>query len=892
MEYRVLGPLEVRDGERSLPLAGAKQRALLALLLVNAGRVVSRDRLIDELWGEQPPETAVTSLQGYVSRLRKLLPAETLLTRPPGYLLEIEPDDLDLRRFELLLAEGREALAQHDAEPAAQLLHEALALWRGPALAEFAFEPFAQAEIGRLEDLRLAAVEERIEADLALGRHAELIGELEALIAENPHRERLRGQLMLALYRSSRQAEALDAYKDARHALVDELGIEPGEKLQELEKLILTHDDSLEVPRDGRTLPRTNLPGQPGPLIGRSRELAEIVSFLRGGKRLVTLTGAGGSGKTRLAIHAAAEVAEEFADGVWFVSLAATNDPTLLESSIAQVMGAPDNLDAYLRARDLLLVLDNLEHLLPDVATTISGLPARILATSRERLAVSAEQEYEVLPLALDDGVALFVARARQLMRSFEPSESVTAIVRRLDGLPLAVELAAARVKVLTPEQIETRLGHSLDLLTSSARDVPARQRTLRTTIDWSYELLDADERLLFTRLAIFAGGFELAAAQRIVGADVDTLHSLVDKSLLRHTPEGRFFMLATIREFALERADQPSEEEALRRHAEYFIELSRDATATGGTAMAKASRDVDNLRSAVKWAQARRDTDLVAQAALVANGVGLPWPETAKWIDAALEDRLLDKETRLDLLRVGATGRYVLGDFEGAVSYAEEAYELAGVLGHEDLQAHALHRIAAALSGMGMMDSARDRLEQGLEIAERAQDVRGITRTLHSMGELERHRGDLVQAERLLTRAIAVAREGGDTTSVVAHALCGLGDTAFAGGDYTRAVTRFCEALVEAERIGHRRSTVYALSGLAASAAATGLVDRAGMLSGAALVQQELLGIQLLDYERATYDEALKRVAGPAFTAAVERGRSLGHTEVVAFALSGVDRE
>src|SRR5512132_1177027 len=239
MEYRVLGPLEVRDGERSLPLAGAKQRALLALLLVNAGRVVSRDRLIDELWGEQPPETAVTSLQGYVSRLRKLLPAETLLTRPPGYLLEIEPDDLDLRRFELLLAEGREALAQHDAEPAAQLLHEALALWRGPALAEFAYEPFAQAEIGRLEDLRLAAVEERIEADLALGRHADLIGELEALVAENPHRERLRGQLILALYRSGRQAEALEAYQQARRALDDELGIEPTQERRELQQAML-----------------------------------------------------------------------------------------------------------------------------------------------------------------------------------------------------------------------------------------------------------------------------------------------------------------------------------------------------------------------------------------------------------------------------------------------------------------------------------------------------------------------------------------------------------------------------------------------------------------------------------------------------------------------------
>src|SRR4051812_37390994 len=248
MEFRVLGPLEVRDGDRSLPLAGAKQRALLALLLVNADHVLSRDRLIDELWGEQPPETAVQSLQVYVSRLRKLLPPDTLLTRPPGYLLQLGADELDLRRFERLLAEGREALAHGEAEPAARLLHEALALWRGPALAEFAFDPFAQAEIGRLEDLRLAAVEERVEADLALGRHADLIGELEALIGENPHRERLRGQLMLALYRSGRQAEALEAYKHSRQALVEELGIEPSTTLQRLEKQILTQDNQLDAP--------------------------------------------------------------------------------------------------------------------------------------------------------------------------------------------------------------------------------------------------------------------------------------------------------------------------------------------------------------------------------------------------------------------------------------------------------------------------------------------------------------------------------------------------------------------------------------------------------------------------------------------------------------------
>ncbi len=243
MEFRVLGPLEVRDGDRSLPLAGAKQRALLALLLLEANRVVSRERLIDGLWGDDPPETAVTSIQVYISRLRKLLASGTLLTRPPGYLLDVEPENVDLFRFERLVEEARRA----DPEHAAGLLDEALKLWRGPALAEFVGEPFAQIEAGRLDDLRVAALEDRIDANLALGRHANLIGELEVLIAEHPHRERLRGQLMLALYRSERQAEALAAYRDAR-ATLDELGLEPGATLQRLERQILNHDEELLGP--------------------------------------------------------------------------------------------------------------------------------------------------------------------------------------------------------------------------------------------------------------------------------------------------------------------------------------------------------------------------------------------------------------------------------------------------------------------------------------------------------------------------------------------------------------------------------------------------------------------------------------------------------------------
>jgi DNA-binding SARP family transcriptional activator len=313
MQYRILGPLEVGEFDRTLPLGGAKQRALLALLLLNANRVVSRARLIDELWADEPPETAVTSVHVYVSRLRKLLPSDALVTQPPGYLLQTAPEDVDLHQFERLVAEARSA----DPEHASRLLREALALWRGPPLAEFS-EPFAQVEGGRLEDLRLAAIEERIGSDFALGRHADLIGELEVLIAEHPHRERLRGQLMLALYRSGRQAEAVDVYRQARAAL-DEVGIEPSEELRQLEKQILTQDTALKAPQ----VLLSKSPGLPGelglrpssPFVGRSGELATLRSLLslaeRGdGGKIVLMRGEAGAGKTRLAREFAHEAAQ------------------------------------------------------------------------------------------------------------------------------------------------------------------------------------------------------------------------------------------------------------------------------------------------------------------------------------------------------------------------------------------------------------------------------------------------------------------------------------------------------------------------------------------------------------------------------------------------------
>jgi predicted ATPase/DNA-binding SARP family transcriptional activator len=894
MQYRVLGPLEVRDGEGSLPLAGAKQRALLALLLLHANRVLSRDRLIDELWGDEPPATAVTSLQVYVSRLRKLLPAETLLTRPPGYVLEVEPEELDVRRFERLLAEGHAALAADDAERAAIVLHQALELWRGPALAEFAFEPFAQAEIGRLEDLRLAAVEERVEADLALGRHADLIGELEGLIAENPHRERLRGQLMLALYRSGRQAEALEAYQAARRALVDELGIEPTAELQTLEKAILTHDSALETAPIESPRNPTNLPVQPWPLVGRERELADVLALLEA-NRLVTLTGAGGSGKTRLALEAGAQLLDDFPDGVWFVSLAAVTDPGLVDATIARVLSAPGPLDEFLRRKRLLLLLDNLEQLLPGVAPTVATLKAKVLATSRERLNVTAEQEYPVQPLPLDDAVALFTQRARQLNPAFEADEHAAEIARRLDGLPLALELAAARVNVLSAAAILERLDTRLPLLTGGARDVPERQRTLRATIDWSYELLTTEEQGLFSRLAVFAGGCTLDAAEQVCAAELDTLASLVEKNLLLRRTD-RYSMLETIREYALERLEEHGERDRVSRALAAYLVTLLEEVQPFRDAPGRLGDELDNLRTAVAWALAAPEPELAlrlaSEAVWFSGGMNMV-REHSRWLEEALRSGgSAAPQARARALEQAASVARVLGDFERSQVLGEQALRLYLELQDEPPCVHVLRRLGDAASGAGDYARARAWYEQSYELAERLSDVR-VYYAIQALGEFElRSGGDLHRAAKLLERSLTLARAAEDHWFLT-HILHSLGDVALAQGDLARARSFYRDALRLCHQIDQWRTAVYCVAALAAVAALAGDTSRAGRLSGAS----ETLGLELewrvLEHEGRTYDAALAACSNAEpimFASAADRGRRMSVEEIVEYALGDRD--
>ena len=530
---------------------------------LHAGEVVPSDRLIEELWGERPPATAAKTVQVYVSNLRKALGDSVLLTRSGGYELRVTAVELDATQFEALAAEGQRLLRAGDFRRAAELLGEALGLWRGPALADFAYESFAQADVARLEESRLVLLEDRIDAELGLGEHSGLVGELEGLVRERPLRERPVGQLMLALYRSGRQADALEVYRQTSERFRSELGLEPGPRLRELERSILNQDATVEPPPRADPSPPVNLPVPATAFVGRRQEVAACSALLQGGgTRLLTLTGAGGSGKTRLALRIAETCAAAHRDGTWFVAFADITDPELIVATIGQTLGlagatglAPvRRLGQWLEGRQVLLVLDNLEQLAGGSAVLAEMLGAcpgvTLVVTSREPLHLAGEQQYDVPVLEPGDAVALFESRTQAVVPGLVVHPKLAdAICARLDYLPLAIELAAARTKALAPPDILKRLDKRLPLLTGGPRDAPRRQQMLRATLDWSYELLDAEQRRLLARLAVFAGGCTFGAAEAVCGAELDTLHALVDRSLAR-TDGTRYWMLPTLREY------------------------------------------------------------------------------------------------------------------------------------------------------------------------------------------------------------------------------------------------------------------------------------------------------------------------------------------------------
>ncbi|NEA54665.1 AfsR/SARP family transcriptional regulator [Streptomyces sp. SID13666] len=634
MRFEVLGPLQVRTDQGALvTVREPKVRALLADLLAHHGRPISADRLVDDLWGEAVPGNPVNTLQTKVSQLRRALELaepggrELVVHRPAGYLLQIPDDALDSGRFAALTLQVRRMPDSHGRVP---LLREALALWRGPAFAEFRDHAFAQPAAIRLDEQRLTAVEELAGIRLELGEHRSLADELGDLVREHPLRDRLRAVHMQSLYRSGRQAEALESYRELTEHLADELGLDPGPELVALHGAILRQDPDLVPdptptapsvhaarmpgPDVAAAAPRTNLPAASTDLIGRGQDVVQVRGLLASG-RLVTLTGPGGVGKTRLALAAAEAARDAFPDGTWLIELAAetvrTGGTADVATAVADVLGirdhaagdppssrTEDRLAHALGTRRLLLVLDNCEHLVQPVADLAEFLlrhapGLRILATSREPLAISGETLHAVEPLRESDAVQLFAARAAAAAPGFAlgpaNADAVALVCERLDGMPLALELAAARVRALGVHELAERLRDRFRLLNAGRRDAPARHQTLRAVIDWSWGLLTNSERSVLSRLAVFAGGCTLPAAEEVCAAQdvpaddvLDVVTRLVDRSLvtLLNSEDGpRYRMLESIAAYSLERLDEAGETRAARRrHRIHYTELAERA--------------------------------------------------------------------------------------------------------------------------------------------------------------------------------------------------------------------------------------------------------------------------------------------------------------------------
>ncbi|MBG6137854.1 BTAD domain-containing putative transcriptional regulator [Longispora fulva] len=649
MSIAILGPLEVEGGT----VRGARLRTLLVLLALEPGRVVTAGRLADALWGSEPPAEVTNALQALVSRLRRAVPTLDIRSHPAGYQLRIAPDAVDARRFEALAAAGR-AVLDTDPAGALALLREALGLWRGPALADVADADFALAPVARLAELRLAAVEDRVAAELRTEVGPGTVAELEGLVVEHPVRESLTVALIRVLVAVGRPGAALAAFERTRAALADRLGADPSPALAGAHLAVLRAEPA---PAPAVTL-LTNLRAGLTSFVGRDADLDRVGGLLADA-RLVTLTGPGGAGKTRLAGEAAARQLGRSPGGVWMVELAPVTDETEVPQTILAALGlreqalhqrrrtSPDPADLVgrlvegLTGKDMLLVLDNCEHVIDTVAAVTDRLLGecprlRVLATSREPLGITGETLWPVESLDLppdadaDPGryaaVRLFADRAAAARPDFalDPgtAPAVVRICRALDGMPLAIELAAARLRSMSVEQVAGRLGDRFRLLTAGSRTALPRHQTLRAVVDWSWELLADDERDLWRSMAVFAGGATLEAVEGVCGGPgaADLVGALVDKSILVPVDGTRYRMLETIREYGLDRlADHGDADRFRRAHATYFLALAEEAeSAMRGRDqvfwLARLSEEHDNLHGALRWSIAAGDADIAVR--------------------------------------------------------------------------------------------------------------------------------------------------------------------------------------------------------------------------------------------------------------------------------------
>ncbi|MEU3960939.1 BTAD domain-containing putative transcriptional regulator [Streptomyces buecherae] len=963
MRFGVLGPLVVWDESgQAVTVPEVKVRALLADLLAHDGGPVATDRLIDDLWGDQPPSRPAGALQSRVSQLRRVIGRDRVVRQPPGYGLRLRgpegsdgsagaADEVDAARFEALVTEARQV---RDPGARAARFAEALALWRGPAYADFADEEFVRPAARRLTERRLSAWEEQAQARLAAGDHAAVAGELTDLVGRHPLRERMRALQMRALYGAGRQSEALASYEELRARLAEELGVDPSPELSELHQAVLRQDARLlpappppgpaapsaspatppapyqrqpPRPADGAAEgpgteaappplvgPGARLPAPLTSLIGRRQDLAEVGRLLDAA-RLVTLTGPGGVGKTRLAVAAAEEAAgdvERFPDGVWLVEFAGLRAATVedLAQAVATAVGIRDDaalaprgphtpapprrLAAALRDRRALLVLDNCEHVVDAAAELVSLLlhtapGLRVLTTSQEPLGRTGESVFLVEPLPTADAVRLFRERAAARAPGYpadpgpadpDDRDAVEEICRRLDGLPLALELAATRVRALGVRELAARLGDRFRVLTSGQRGAPARQQTLRAVIDWSWELLSAPERIVLRRLAVFGGGCDLPAAEAVCAGDgvahhdvLDLVTRLVDRSLVVvvDAPTGRRYrLLESVAAYARERLADMADLDAVReRHLRHYRALAERAAprlhgaeqqawlarldaeadnlrraldeATGPAAASDAADDAARLAASLAWwwllrgrlTEGRRDLGaaraarpvgatgadpVAAELALLHAAFALLTGDRAVAVERSAAEAIPDPARRARALWLCAYGLFSAGATAESDELNTHTLALCAAAGDRWGTAAALAlRAMLALVRGDLAALSRDGL-RGAALFRELNDRWGELQTVSPLAALAEIRGAYEEAERRQHEGLRMARELGLAAEVSAR-LSGLGRLALLARDWDRARDLHERARRGAAEQGYTYGVIHSEMGLALGA-------------------------------------------------------------------------
>lgn len=888
VEIRLLGPLEALVDGRLAAVPGPKRDALLTLLALGRGRVIGVETLIDSLWGAELPARPRNALQHHVARLRAALGHETIEATPEGYALT--GVSVDALLFEELLAGGRAALSEGDPRQAARLLDRGLALWRGPALQGLPDLLWVEAEASRLDALRFDAREEQFEAALALGAHAELVPGLRSAVEESPFRERLWGQLILALYRSGRQADALETYQEARRVLSEELGLDPGPELQALQAAILAHDPAVATvpvppPR------RSNLPAPLTSFVGREAQLARLQDLLRT-QRLVTITGAPGVGKSRLALEAARSLEPEIPEA-YLVELARAGSggdlPRLLADAVdVDGGGRLDLVTAQLRDSDALIVLDECERFVREAAAIVSTLVAacpgvRVLATSREVLHISGEARVALAPLDPAAAPELFLERARTARPGFEPSpeheEVVAEICEHLDGLPLAIELAAARVNVLGLSEIRSALDRRFAWLQEGER-FREESAALGALVGWSYDLLHSDEKTLLHRLAVHRGGASLGSLV-VAGADhgldetlvMQLVAALVDKSVVTVAfpgGEARYDLLGTVREYVLEHlAESAALASERRAHAEHFASVAEAARMDlrGSAWLATLGRlklENDNLWAALEYS---REAGAKATVARLGGALGLYFvlaervSEGRRFIDLALQggdDTAV--QPHIDMLAFLSYTATEEGDSEAALDAGERALAIAEARGGALEAALARLTLSLALVRFGEGERAAALAEDARRAFEEAGDHWGAAAALLALAESAAAARDL-ESVALCAREVVRHSRAIEYAAFELPALLLEAWAAEQRNELDSADAAYRDALELSDRIGFADHASFALAGLAAVVQARGDLEQA----------EEL-------YRRAL---AVAEAAADAWTAANARARLAGILDV-----------